>query len=404
MLKVIKFNFPKNFLWGTATSALQIESGKDHDWVNLKARDGSILNKNIKHDSHRNEDAKIITSIGNAYRFSPDWSKLQKEPMGKLDKRTIEEYRDFMKILKKKNLHLMLVLHHFANPNWFVKTGAWENKRSIEIFRDYARKVALAFGDLTDSWNTLNEPGTYVGSGYIVGTFPPYKKLNCILAKTVIENMGEAHNAAYDEIRKISKKPIGISINTMDFCGESLFGKIYAKLINYIALEYIPNKFKKVDFIGLSYYGRIPFRPRSISTFNDPKATKRFNKLKKRHDKISEYYPRGLTKILVKFAKKYKKPIIVTENGYCTDNDMLRIQSIKDHIKAVHDAIRQGADVIGYFYWSTFDNFELHLGQSYRFGLVGVDLNTFKRKLKESAKFYTKLAKDNYLKIIHISE
>ncbi len=393
----MKLTFPEGFLWGTSTSALQIESAGNHDWRGLKAKDSSILYKNIEHDLRRNEDAEIIASLGNAYRFSPDWSKLQREPKGELETKVIDGYRNFMGTLKDRGIHLMFVLHHFANPDWFVNVGSWTAEESAELFRDYSKKVASAFGDLVDSWNTINEPGLYIDYGYLSGNFPPYKKARLISALKVLNNMSTAHNLAYDEIKEKYDRPVGISNDTMNFHAESLLGKILARTADWTKLDYVPDKFKKVDFVGLSYYGRIPFRPGPITEVNTPGI---FDELGRPHDNIWEYYPEGLRDMLIRFEKKYRKPIIITENGCCTDDDDQRIQSIKDHLKAAHDAIKSGVNLKGYFHWSTFDNFELHLGLSYRFGLVGVDSKTLERKPKGSALFYEIIAKNNFLEII----
>jgi beta-glucosidase len=98
------------------------------------------------------------------------------------------------------------------------------------------------------------------------------------------------------------------------------------------------------------------------------------------------------------FHKKYRKPIIITENGICTEDDRQRIQSIKDYLTVCHTAIQSGVDVRGYIHWSTWDNFEWHLGRKYRFGLVRVDFNTMSRNMTEagrSAKRFLKLTGRN---------
>jgi beta-glucosidase len=389
----MKLQFPDKFLWGTSTSALQIETAGPHDWKGIKARDGSRLERTIDHELHRNEDAKIISSIGNAYRFSPDWSKLQKGPNGYFDSKVIDEYRNFMGTLKGKGMHLMLVLHHFANPKWFP---GWHSKDAVPLFTDYAAKMALVFWDLVDSFNTINEPGVYASHAYLIGEFPPHES-NPYFAFKALKNMEAAHNIAYDRIKsKLPGAMVGVSNNTLLYSAENMLGKVTAKIADKILLEYIPDLFSSSDFIGMSYYGRVPFTPFPATEFNNPG---KLAKLGKEHDKMWEYYPEGLTENLVRFHKRYKKPIIITENGCCTDDDNQRIRSIKGHLKAAHDAIKQGVDLRGYFHWSTFDNFELYLGKSFRFGLVDVNQKTMERTPKESAKVYAEIAKNNCLEI-----
>lgn len=388
----MKLKFPKNFLWGTSTSAGQIETAFDHDFKGLKARDGSVFNRTIDHELHRNDDTRIIASLGNAYRCSLDWSRLQRTPKGKFEEDVVKEYRHFLEKLKNKGVTIMLVLHHFANPNWFVESGSWVSKKTIPLFEDYVKKMVSNFGDLVDYWNTVNEPGVYSSMSYFLGFYPPYKK-NPFTTWKVLNNLSKAHETAYTLIKeKFPDTQIGISKNTMVFNPESVIGYPHAKIVDKLFTDYVSDKFKKVDYIGLSYYGRITFKPDPITETEKPG---RLDKLGKPHDKMWEYYPKGLKEILTRFSKRYDKPIIITENGCFTDDDRMRIKFINDHLRYAYEAIQEGVDLRGYFYWSTFDNFEWYLGLTYRAGLVSVDLETKKRKLKKSAYFYREICKNN---------
>jgi beta-glucosidase len=104
-----------------------------------------------------------------------------------------------------------------------------------------------------------------------------------------------------------------------------------------------------------------------------------------------EYHPQGLTYMLDFFYKKYGKPMIITESGLCSNNDELRIKAIDDYLLAVQAAIDKGTPVLGYTHWSTFDNHEWSLGNTYRFGLVHVDFETMQRTAKPSAHHYRAL-------------
>lgn len=69
-------------------------------------------------------------------------------------------------------------------------------------------------------------------------------------------------------------------------------------------------------------------------------------------------------------------------------NDSLRPNFIRDHIQALRLAMKTGVDVRGYFHWSLLDNFEWAEGYTKRFGLVEVDFETQKRKIRPSAYIY----------------
>jgi beta-glucosidase len=61
--------------------------------------------------------------LGNAYRFSVDWARLQPSANAPFDEAVVKEYLDFINALRARNVRLLLVLHHFATPLWFNLMG-----------------------------------------------------------------------------------------------------------------------------------------------------------------------------------------------------------------------------------------------------------------------------------------
>jgi beta-glucosidase len=166
-------------------------------------------------------------------------------------------------------------------------------------------------------------------------------------------------------------------------------------------MEFVPRHFEKVDFFGMSYYGRIPHDPLPITYLETPEKIK---ELGKRHDDIWEYHPEGLRTCLDRYWTKYKKPIIITENGVCDESDFLRLQAIQDYAQIIHQAIKDGIDIRGYYFWSTWDNFEWHLGPSMRFGLYECDPVTKQRMPRPSAELYRKLAHSKKMTVYPVKE
>lgn len=154
----------------------------------------------------------------------------------------------------------------------------------------------------------------------------------------------------------------------------------------------------KVDFIGFSYYGRILISRFLIIAYQE-RGRKVLDKLGLKYDDMWENYPMGIYNLIKRFYHKYKKPIIITENGTCTNNDKLRTENIYNHLYYIKKALHEGIDVRGYFHWSTFDNYELAYGPSRRFGLVSVDYSSpdLKRKIKKSGEYYHRISKLNKL-------
>ena len=106
-------------------------------------------------------------------------------------------------------------------------------------------------------------------------------------------------------------------------------------------------------------------------------------------------YPEGLYENIMRVKQEYKGPIYVTENGIATLEDTERQTFILEHLIEVHRAIKDGADVKGYFYWSSMDNWEWAEGFEPRFGLIGINYDTQEREIRESAKLFSEIAKQN---------
>ncbi|MBK9336218.1 MAG: family 1 glycosylhydrolase [Lewinellaceae bacterium] len=385
--------FPTYFFWGTSTAAAQVETAGDHPWHGLIARDGYRFEHTTDHELRRAEDADYIARFGSVYRCSVDWSRLQPQAMARFDPDVVDEYCTFFEHLKQKGVSLMLVLHHFCHPNWFEQQGGWTKEANIECFVHYAQQCMKHFGEYVTYWNTFNEPNVYAYNAFFSGNFPPHKKYNYFTANRVLDNMGQAHDIVRFLIReKFKRAQVGISLNTACFEAANILGLPVAAFARWWFMGRAARPFRKCDFWGLSYYAYIRFDPLPVDMIHRPKAVLKSGLP---HDKMWLYHPEGLGWALRRFWKKYQKPVIITENGICTDDGGQRIQALRDYLRVCHDAIRDGVDLRGYIHWSTWDNFEWHLGPTYRFGLVRVDLQTKERSMTEAGLFYEKIAQQN---------
>jgi beta-glucosidase len=387
--------FPKQFLWGSSTAAAQVESATDHPWNGLKASDGYVFSRTTEHEKHRAEDAVNIARFGTIYRCGVDWSRLQTAPMTPFNPVVVQEYCTFFDDLTARGMKLMFVLHHFCHPNWFENNGGWTTDQNTAAYLHFTEQCIQYFGKYVSHWNTFNEPNVYAMNAFILGNFPPCQKGRYFTANRVLDNMGKAHDAAYHLLKKhLPEIPVGISFNTGWFEGANFLGKRVAAFVDWWFLERAARPFEQCDFWGLSYYAYMLFDPLPID------AQTRMHDLQKRgipHDKMWGYKPEGLGHILRRFYHKYKKPIIITENGICTDDDQQRIQSIRDYLTVCFEAMQEGVPLQGYIHWSTWDNFEWHLGPTFRFGLVRIDLETMERRMTAAGEFYEKLTSNGQL-------
>jgi beta-glucosidase len=217
-----------------------------------------------------------------------------------------------------------------------------------------------------------------------------------------------AHVKAYRLIHKIyrvrglTRPMVGFAHNMQDYvsCKNNLKNRmavhIRNKMFNLDIIHSLLTK-KALDFIGVNYYSRslVELKKFGIKNLIVDVCESGHSTLRK-NSMGWDIYPEGLKHILLSL-KIFKLPILILENGICTQDDDLRWEFIKNHLLQIHEAISQGANVIGYIYWSLLDNFEWDKGFIPRFGLVEVDYSNYQRKIRESAKRFSEVCKTNLL-------
>lgn len=401
--------FPKNFYWGTSTSAHQVEGdNKNNDWWDWEHKRGKIElgDKSGRADGsfkfYRRDIEAIKKINNNAYRFSIEWSRIEPEP-GQWDYGAVEHYRQVLRDLKKNGIEPFVTLYHFTNPKWFAALGGWQNRRAIHYFTRYVRFIAEEMGDLIDFWLTMNEPVIYATQSFYVGVWPPGKK-SVFATIRVLRHMIKAHNLSYKIIhetdvrrhRHEKKTRVSFSHNVISiqvYRKHSIIDQFFAGLADWIWNDLILKVTRKrLDFLALNYYFHYRIARVHLGTWNF------FVRVRKEHREMSdvgwEIYAPGIFDVLVDL-KEYGLPIYITENGVATDNESKRARFLISHLKEVYHAIEAGADVRSYFYWSLLDNFEWEEGWRPHFGLFAVDRKSFKRTKKRTADIYAEIAEKN---------
>ncbi|MFH1744903.1 MAG: glycoside hydrolase family 1 protein [bacterium] len=401
-----ELKFPKNFLWGTSTSAYQVEGGIENDWSEWEKsadRINKLKKRGLNSDDficgqacdsyHRyEEDFDLSVELNNnAIRFGLEWARINPRE-GEWDKKEIEHYIKVLKSAKARNLKVVATIWHWTNPIWFSEKGGWTNRKNIKHFLEYVKVVVENFGEYIDYWITLNEPMIHISNGYLTGKFPPNKK-NLFSVRKVFNNLVETHNESYKIIHtKIPNAQVSITNLTNYFEPALKYHpqeRMYSAIFDYFWNQrFLKKIIKHVDYIGVDYY----FHDRIIW-----KAPFVKNKNEITTDMGWEIYPQGIYHVLKKLSK-YNKPIIIMENGLADAEDKYRADFIKDHLKYVYQAIQEGADVRGYFYWSLLDNFEWASGFEPKFGLYKVNRETMERTARASAQVYAEICKNNSIK------
>ena len=395
--------FPKNFLWGAATSAHQVEGNNHNDWTEWEKL-GLVKNKQQSglaagHYDRFRQDFALAKELGhNAHRFSIEWSRVEPRP-GFFDAEAIDHYRQVLQELRRQNIEPIVTLHHFTNPIWVYQYGAWGERRMVDDFGRYVLTVVKELGPLVSYWVTINEPTVNSSLSYLTDFWPPQKN-NPINAWTAIRNMAKAHRLAYQIIhRHFPNAKVGVANNLSDFVPSrpgNTFDRGLAMFAHYWHNRWwLDQTFQSQDFIGLNYYFHHPIRAKS--TFNlgllmrpetDPAVVK--------SDLGWEMNATGMARVLGWLAQ-YNRPIIITENGVADAGDKYRARFIREHVAVVADALHHGIDIRGYLYWSLLDNFEWREGFDPRFGLIEVDYHTMARKVRPSAYTYRQICQQNGL-------
>lgn len=408
----------REFLWGVATSAFQLEGSPYADWTSWDA----ILSEKPNVTNHYalyKDDLNLLKDLGvNSYRFSIEWSRIQPREHA-WDDAALAHYQEIIDILLKNDIEPMVTIHHFTHPLWFIKKYPWHEEASIGKFMNFAEKVITMLKGVR-YWITFNEPYVLLLGGYLEGCMPPGIR-NPSLAVKALRNILVCHAETYDFIHGKARESgtaamVSVAHNMAALAPWSRFNpldRLLAKIAKYFYNHSLLDAFltgilkikfpfrneisvplpikDKLDFFGVNYYTRLhirfnPFKKMAIELRNRDIDGYGLT------DMGWEIHPRGLEKVL-RYASKLKVPLIITENGIATRDGQKKIRYMKRHIDAVEKSIKEGIDVRGYFYWSLIDNYEWLQGLDARFGLYRVDFDTLKRKPTNAAAYYSYIIK-----------
>lgn len=432
-------SFPKNFLWGCATSAGQIEGGAYDDgrtasiWDEFATKPGKIANGDtptVACDSYHcfDRDLRNLKDLGvNAYRMSISWSRVLPNGTGALNQKGMDYYRRCFEELREAGITPAVTLYHWDLPQVLEEKGGWINRDVIDWFGEYAEKMFRAFSDVVPLWATINEPiATYVG--YAQGGFAP-GYTNEKWGNQARHNILVAHGKGVEAFRAVADKSakVGVVIDVwkrhalsnspedkaLEMDQDERNWKFYVDPIlaghysDYIIkklteegtlMQMQPHDFEltsqPLDFFGLNVYNRVNV---SVNQQVIADFSKGGNFLGNR----TEYYPQALYDAVKMLHDRYriKIPIVITENGtYETGEEPIgpsgmiedddRIRYISGFLSELERAVNDGYDIRGYFLWSLMDNFEWSGGTNYKFGIMSTDPKTQDTAWKKSAHFY----------------
>ncbi len=439
--------FPADFLWGAATSSYQIEGAAHEDgrglsiWDQFAAIPGKVYqgeNGDVAADHYHRmpEDVALMAELGlNAYRFSIAWPRILPQGTGTVNGRGLDFYDRLVDTLLARGITPLATLYHWDLPLALHAKGGWLNRDTAFAFADYADVVARRLGDRVDRWVTLNEPWCSAYLGYENGKHAPgiRDKQSAYIAA---HHLLLAHGLALPHLRAHTPQSaqLGITLNlTPIYAANELPETLRAvewadKMNNRWLLDPIfrgnypeglfadagvsPPPIQDgdldiiatpIDLLGVNNYSRSLIRAHVGQNGAGDDTIKRYEHVALVAGSLYtemgwEVYPRALTDVLVRVHRDYApRGIAVTENGAAfadqwdgSDHvsDPQRVHYLREHIRALEQALAQGVPLRGYFVWSLLDNFEWAEGYSKRFGIVYIDYPTQRRIVKDSGRWY----------------
>lgn len=412
-----KPKFPKDFLWGASTSGHQVEGGNHDQWTvwelanaaqlaktaektygwlpnwdeikqQAKTPQNYISGQGVDHYSRYEEDFDLLKKLNlNSFRFGIEWSRLEPEE-GVWDEAEIEHYQKYIAEIKNRGIEPVLNIWHWTLPVWFVDMGGFKSSANLKYFDRFIKRVGVEYGHQLKYIITLNEPNNYASIGYQLGRWPPQEK-NILSMLRVYWNLVKAHRRSYKILKKIKPElQIGVAAQLGNIQAKrphNLLDELSTKVMRYAWNWWYLRRIRKhQDFVGINYY----FTDYYSGLFKKKSPSQPLNDL--------GWYmePEGLYPLLIRTWMRFKKPIIVTENGVADSKDEYRRWWIEETIVAMERAMSEGVVIKGYFHWSLLDNFEWDQGWWPKFGLIEVDReHGMKRTIRPSAKWYAQRIK-----------
>jgi beta-glucosidase len=448
-------SFPKDFTWGVAAAAYQIEGAAQTDgrapsiWDDFCRQPGAVFEGHsgdvaCDHYHRYREDIALMAQLGaKAYRLSISWPRVLPQGTGAANEKGLEFYDRLIDGLLEAGVTPWVTLYHWDLPSALQARGGWMNRDIAHWFADYATLLGRRLGDRVKHWMTINEPPCVIGLGMHDGVFAPGLKLSfreCLLGA---HHLLLAHGAGVQALRaacpgKIevslaltareripaTNSPADVRAAEQDYfsCRERNLWNLtwwadpiflghyptdglaaFAGDLPAIKDDDLKQIAQPLDFFGYNCYSGMPFRAGANGA---PEKVPGEWGIGNARGTLSwlNVAPAALYWSAKLLHQRYALPVVFTENGFCNTDfvqldgrvpDPQRIDFLERYLGCMHRAVAEGAQVGGYFYWSVMDNFEWKEGYKDRFGLVHVDYTTQKRTPKDSYFWYRDVIRSN---------
>ncbi|MEG2328491.1 glycoside hydrolase family 1 protein [Anaerorhabdus sp.] len=412
---------------------------------------------------HYKEDIKLFAEMGfKIYRMSINWTRIY--PIGdeaEPNQKGVQYYREIFEELKKYNIEPLVTISHYEMPYGLTeKYNGWADRKVIDFYLNYCKTIFTEYKDLVKYWLTFNEINISLHSfgGYMgLGIMPKEDGPMMLFGKKETREEANIRFQALHHQFVASAKAVKLgheinpnfmigcmiagsaaypySCNPNDvieaqhrmqqanfLCGDVQVRGAYPHFAKRLFEEYgVELKMEptdeqtllegKVDFYSFSYY-------MSGCASTDPELTKSAgnmmmgvsNPYLKASDWGWQIDPQGLRYYLNEIYGRYQVPLMVVENGLGANDvitedgkihDDYRIDYLREHIKQMDEAIKDGVDLIGYTMWGCIDLVSASTGEmKKRYGFIYVDKDndgngTMNRMKKDSFDWYKKVIDTN---------
>lgn len=456
-----KYVFPEGFWWGSAASATQTEGTKSFKdetiWDKWYEEEPNRFFDGVGPDQtsdfyHKfEEDIKLMKETGhNSFRLSISWARLMDQDTNEVNDEAVQFYNRVINGLKENHIEPFVNLYHFDMPFKKQQQGGFESLEVVDQYVDYAMTCFELFGDRVKYWFTFNEPIVPVEGGYLYDFHYPniidakrgfQVAFNTVLANAqvikaykengydgkigIILNLTPSYPRSENEADVKAAEIADLFFNR-SFLDPVTKGQYPQDLVDILKKhELVPTYTEEhlntinqytVDLLGVNYYQ--PRRVKARDTVPNPNSPffpeYYFDNYEMPGRKMNPYrgweiYPKGIYDIMINLKENYHNiESFISENGMGVENearfiedgqinDTYRIDFVKSHLIWLNKAIEEGANCTGYHMWTFMDNWSWMNAYKNRYGFVSVDIDTMKRTIKQSGKWFKEVSASNSL-------
>jgi beta-glucosidase len=439
-------HFPKDFLFGAATSSYQVEGAANEDgkgksvWDQFAHTPGKIWNNqnadvSCDHYHRYPEDIALMKDLGiHAYRFSISWPRVIPAGTGAVNQKGLDFYSRLVDGLLQAGIQPWATLFHWDLPQALQNRSlGWLDRQCAFDFEQYALLMGKTLGDRVKNWFSINEFMCYTDKASLIQRdFAPEFNATEKQAADIRHHALLGNGLAVRALRSTVKNAnIGIAENpacTVPMMDTPEYVEAAKKAFRQINIKYLvpvlegaydpkyleklgenaPTVFErdmdiigtKLDFFGLNMYSPAWIEPEKKEGYRQVFPAADYPRAKPVWLRINPDIGYWATRFLKEIWGV--KKIYISENGASFEDnpeqdgmvrDTGRIMYLRGHLNGVARAVKEGIPVKGYFYWTLLDNFEWIDGYNQRFGLIHVDYATQKRTPKLSFQYFRNVIK-----------